>query len=101
MPLADLKETDAAELDRIFSQARVVASKKVYKHFNELRRLAIEFNAKLFEARVYHRSRLRAEQGDDATAIAQRMSLGVVADKMRDSYKQIETAVRNEMSDGG
>lgn len=98
MPLADLKETDDEELDQVLSQARVVASKKVYERFNELRRLASEFNRQLFLARLYHQ-RIRNEgQADDAESIGQRMSLGAVADKMVEAYKQIESAIRNEMN---
>jgi hypothetical protein len=98
IPLADLKETDDDELNQVLSQARVVASKKVYTRLGELTRLAGEFNRQLFPARIYHQHVREEGQIDDARSIAQRMSLGGVADKMVQSHKQIEAAVRDEMS---
>jgi hypothetical protein len=98
IPLAELKETGDDELDRVVSQARVVASKKVYACLGELMRLASEFNRQHFEARIYHQRVHDEGHADDENSIKQRMSLGEIADKMVQSYKQIEAAIRDEMS---
>jgi hypothetical protein len=98
IPLADLKETDDEELDRVFSEARVVASKPVYERLRELSRLATEFNRQLFWAKVQHQKVRDKDQVDDAESIVQRMSLGDVAGKMVRAHKQIEAAIRKEMT---
>jgi hypothetical protein len=97
IPLADLKETDDEDLNRIVSLARVVASDQVYAHLTELSDAAQEFNRLLFSARVYH-ARLQDEgHVDDSRSIEQRMALGSVADKLQASYKEMERSIRSEV----
>ena len=97
IPLADLKETDNDELDRVISQARVVASDAVYKHLDELGRSAGDFNRSLFAAKLHHGNVRRQGEVDDGPAIRQRMALGATADKMKLSYQSILASVRAEM----
>lgn len=97
IPLADLKESDSDELDRLVSQSRVIASDDVYRCFNEFSRQAGEFNRRLFRAKLHHQRVRNAGEIDDTETIRQRMSLGSVADRMTESYKQIEAVIRCEM----
>jgi hypothetical protein len=60
-------------------------------------RQAHEFNRQLFLAKSHH-NRIREEEiFDDAQAIAMRMSLGNIADKMVAIHKQIEATIRKEI----
>lgn len=99
IPLADLQETDEDELDRILSLARVVASKKVYTHLTGLWRQASDFNRQLTWARMHHQRVRDQGEVDDVQAIRERMSLGAVAGKLRESFKQLEAVIRSEMAD--
>lgn len=98
VPLADLKETDNDELDRLISRVRVVASKHVYSQLGELTRHAHEFNRQLFAAKLHHQ---RVQNSDSAVhhgwSIKQRMSLGTLADKMLESHERLEATIRKDL----
>lgn len=96
-PLAELKETDDEELNRIVSQLRVVGSKKVYNQFNELAQQLHLFNRTLFWTQEHHVSLRASEVVDDQTSIQQRMKLADIADQVVKHHKKIEEIVRDEM----
>jgi hypothetical protein len=96
-PLSDQKETDAEDMDRIISQARVVAGNEVYQRLNELTKVTGDFYRQLFPARLHHQ-RVREEgKVDDGESIALRVSLAGVAERIAQSHKEIEAAIRREM----
>jgi len=97
IPLADLKETDDDELDRLMGRVRVVASEQVHDRFKALTKQLHEFNRLLLEARPHHQRVRDAGEVDDTTSIKQRTTLGGVADKIVESHKQLEKAIRDEM----
>jgi len=97
LPLADLKETNEDELNRLVSQTRVVASKKVYNTCKQLLGHAATFNRELSEAKSYHRRIHDSGQVDDARSLRQRMSLASIATSLRESEKRLEDAARRDM----
>ena len=98
IPLADLQETyDDAELRRIISRVRVVASKDIYTHLDELSHHAHRFYLMLHEARVQHQKVRDQGDVDTAQTIQQRSNLGGVAVEMATAHKQIEAAIRKEL----
>jgi hypothetical protein len=98
LPLADMKETEAGELDRLGGRVRVVASKAVYEDFKKLSSTTQKFNRFLFlEVRPHHQ-RIRAEgKVDDERSIQQRMRLGDIAHKIGESHQELEKKIREEM----
>jgi hypothetical protein len=98
IPLADLKETDDEELDRLVSQVRVVASKDVYQQLQALAGRAHEFNQLLFQAKLHHNRLRDAGKVDDDLSLRQRMSLGSIADEMRKEHKKLEATIRGELA---
>lgn len=101
-PLEELAETAPEELDRVFSQVRVIASPRVHKHVRDLEGAVHAFNRLLADARLHHR-RLReaADRGEgsgqDSKAVTQRISLGDAAEAVRDAYRRLEEAMRQEV----
>ncbi|MFM9368146.1 hypothetical protein [Streptomyces sp. Da 82-17] len=98
-PLAELKETEDEELDRLMSQVRVVASDSVHERINRLSSTIHEFNRLLvLEARPHHqRLREDGQAVDDEKSIQQRMSLSDIADRVVQAHKELESVIRAEM----
>lgn len=92
----DPQETDSDDLDRVFSQARVVASKKVYECFNTVRVFGIYFNQQ--RHRLYLQRLNETGPDDDELSIAQREEWDARANRMWASYLKLQAAVREEMS---
>lgn len=97
-PSAELQETDDAELDRVISHVRVVASDGVHALLDELwtvthllrRHLHI---TRLFEAQIDENTHAEVRsQADDARA-----SLAEATDGLSDVHRRLESAIRNEL----
>lgn len=97
-PLAELPEPSDDELDRLISQARVLASDDVEKHLNDLSRLVQKVHRMLVnDVAPYHR-KLRAEgKADDGVAIQKRVELAAPVDELIATYNRLKLSVRNEM----
>ncbi|MEV6512955.1 hypothetical protein AB0M61_43535 [Streptomyces sp. NPDC051642] len=100
-PLAELEENDPEELDRLFSQVRVIASPSVCEQVRNLERAVSAFNHQLAEAQPHHRRLLEAASGqgsgEDGQAVTQRMNLATAADGVRDAYRRLSRAIRQAM----
>lgn len=96
-PLADLKETDDQELDRIVNHVRVVGSRKVYQRFEEAKTQIHKFNRLLSHAQDYHNQLRQEGDVDDQTSIQQRMALASVAEEIVKAHKELESIIRKEI----
>ncbi|MDX2547743.1 hypothetical protein ACOT81_04420 [Streptomyces sp. WI04-05B] len=101
-PLEELAENEPEELDRLFSQVRVIATSRVCGQCKSLERTVLAFNRQLLEAQPHHR-RLREladsgqGSGQDGLAVTQRTNLDTAAEGVREAYGQLSRAVRREM----
>lgn len=98
-PLAELRETESDELDRLMSQIRFVASHSVYEGTKSLSTTLHEFMRLLVhEARPHHqRIRDEGQSVDDEQSIQQRLSLAAVTERLTESYRALESSIRSEM----
>jgi hypothetical protein len=99
LPGADFSEPEANELNRLDGQIRLVASKSVRNHFKTFTEQLAKFRAAQFRAEFHHKAiRNSNDSGaDDAQAIEQRMELGRMADAIRDTYHELEAAIRDDV----
>lgn len=101
-PLEELAENEPEELDRLFSQVRVIATSRVCGQCKSLKRTVLAFNRQLLEAQPHNR-RLREladsgqGSGQDGLAVTQRTNLDTAAEGVREAYGQLSRAVRREM----
>jgi hypothetical protein len=96
IPLADLKETDDAQLNRIMARVRTVASEKVKNRMAEISKVVHEFNRLLYYTREVQARRNEGNFGDTRETIDTRMQLGALADRLRGLVTQLESDVRRE-----
>ncbi|MGC9536533.1 hypothetical protein [Streptomyces sp. UG1] len=82
-PDADLEESDPDELNRLFSQIRVIARSDVHDKAMAFFSAVQGFNT--------HLVRVRMGQKD------QQAPMAAAADAARDTYKQMEAAIRKEV----
>lgn len=97
LPLADLKETDNDELDRVVARLRVVASHDVHTCLDQVSRLAGQFNRRLYEAKIEHQAVRDEGNVDNTTTILHRVGLGEIADSLRAAHKELEAVIRKEI----
>lgn len=96
-PLAELRETDDEELNRLVSQVRVVASRSVHEQLTDLTRRMSAFYRVLFPARDHHQRIRDAGQVDDAQSVQLRSALAAAADEIVTLHKRLEATVRDEV----
>ncbi|WP_199036728.1 hypothetical protein [Glycomyces salinus] len=100
IPLADLQEEEDEELNRILSEIRVVASLEVFNLAKKLLSTVQAFNRTLVsEARPARREAERQGHGDSEPAIRARMRLADSATEIDQIYRDLMSAIRNDMSD--
>lgn len=103
-PLAELKETDPAELDAIMARVRVVGSSAVYDLIDKFTKRTLEFYRRLDHSRHQHLGESLANAtGVNAAqkqqdALQARMAAGQAADELRSLYKELLKAVRSEVA---
>lgn len=98
MPLADLPEPSDDELDRLISQARVLAGEDVEQHLAEVSRLVSKIHWLLVNDVVPYHERLRDEgKGDDGVAIQKRVQLAGPVDELVAAYDRLRVSIRKEM----
>ncbi|MFG2245530.1 hypothetical protein [Spirillospora sp. NPDC048823] len=97
-PLADLPEPSDEELDRLISQARVLASDDVEKHLDDLSRLIHKIHRMLVMDIVPYHQKLHDEgKSDDGAAIQKRVALAGPVDELVAVYDRFRASIRNEM----
>ncbi|MGW5880231.1 hypothetical protein ACWFMI_27160 [Nocardiopsis terrae] len=104
IPSAEPEETDQAEIERVVSQAAVLASSEVDELLREFSREANVFFRDLVLVVKPHHERLRRGEGPpsgEATAIEQRMALGEKASRLREGHKALRARIRIEMDPEG
>lgn len=98
LPLAELPEPSDDELDRLISQAQVLAGKKVEKHLADLSRLVSKINRMLVMDVVPYHEKLRNEgKGDDGVAIQKRVQVAGPVDELVAAYGRLKDSIREEM----
>jgi hypothetical protein len=98
LPLADLPEPADDELDRLISQARVLAGEEVEKHLADLSRLISKIHRMLVMDVVPYHQKLRDEgKGDDGVAIQKRVQLAGPVEELVATYDRLRVTIRREM----
>lgn len=98
IPLADLPEPADDELDRLISQARVLAGDEVEKHLKDLSALIHKIHQMLVNDVVpYHRKLRNEGKGDDGVAIQKRVQLAGPVDELVAVYGRLRVSIRKEM----
>ncbi len=97
IPLADLEELESGELDRLMSQMRVVATKKVFDCANVFSKTAEEFSRSLFTTRLHLQAIRNQGIVDNQESIQQRMALAAMSGKLRETYRKLLAVIRKEM----
>lgn len=98
IPLADLPEPEGEELDRLISQARVLAGDDVEKHLTEMSRLIHKIHRMLvMDVAPYHQKLRDEGKGDDGVAIQKRTQLAGPVDELIAAYGRLNASIRDEM----
>jgi hypothetical protein len=97
IPGADFPEPATDELNRLEGQIRLVASKSVRNLFQTFSDQLAKFRAAQFQAQLHHQAVVKSGAADDAQGIQQRLELGRMAEAIRDTYHELEAAMRKDV----
>ena len=98
LPLADLPEPANDELDRLVSQARVLAGEEVEERLADLARLVNKINRKLVTDVVPYHEKLRDEgKTDDQIANRKRGQLVSSVNDLIAAHDRLRVSIRREM----